>query len=919
MPAALQGLGITPVVTGDITLTQDPSLNPFGEHLDSKKILLGVPLRQEVYVSGANLPIVGSRAVEMAETSHNIEGFIYDRRRWVDDDLANSRNPGSAGNLMKRALDGTLDKHWLSGIGSDRDCEFLGLWNQSRCTWLPRLLHGTYFRHWNDHYLWSEEAVTHPLSQDPAADFAFTGFPGVGGALVLQYQPKADVPLWATVYRRGLNLEPVPYLRFSRVEQLTGVPSTDSEDSIQPRQDPYDTDAADGINDPQVETFWNHEILYNSTTRQLTFTSKPWFTIGEPRFWDLSNNQTYPTGDTTALLNHRYFTEQLGTSDGLNNQVYWTKFFPVSPQTQRAPLSVFARNLALVDQWTLATDNNLANHDSTENVFEVDWDYGLIKMGLIAEAAETSLVADLAAGELLILSVDDATGFPARGRLLIGAEVIQYDTRDDVSFYGLTRTTGVAHTAGVTVLASRSGNVPTSGDWIGATYVAVPRIEYEPDQWKDYVTADRTNVHPVLNPQSNGIVWIGRTPQEVVDLELTIDLPSLGGGVYGPLNSGLSDYALLTATATGYGGEPIPGVSITIDELVSPFVGLLAGSPSAYTSLSNQDGELNVPWFMGGSLSYLGAFSTQWSTAVGKTFLTIDQEIHDPDLSRVLLYAVTKDDPHQGTVGVWVDALGYVDSSPFGSAQSRITLLEIILDGSAPATVSSMLLGTKYPDGVFDGAPIDIWDTSGVKHSATVLYWRSGIAHLDQDLPISGSVDYALIRAANWLAWDETELNGMKKVIYTYSSSSVHPVTGALGAYYPVLAVNSVVGGGQTTFEFPNTLPEPFPSDDTQNLGAYWLSVDATIPFRAHTDTLISNRRIYSNTVKIRVGIPDYLLGVSLGTSSRTPFGWQLPGTPSTPASGIDGATFVTINPISGSYLAMENPFGSITVFLTAP
>ena len=104
MSLALKGFGSTTIVSADVSIDMAATVDPNGNTIDDQTIVLAIPLRQEVYQSGDNLPIVGSRAVEMQETSHNVEGFEHDRRRWVDDDQINSRNPGSAGGLTPRPI-----------------------------------------------------------------------------------------------------------------------------------------------------------------------------------------------------------------------------------------------------------------------------------------------------------------------------------------------------------------------------------------------------------------------------------------------------------------------------------------------------------------------------------------------------------------------------------------------------------------------------------------------------------------------------------------------------------------------------------------------------------------------------------------------------------------------------------------------
>jgi hypothetical protein len=56
-----------------------------------------------------------------------------------------------------------------------------------------------------------------------------------------------------------------------------------------------------------------------------------------------------------------------------------------------------------------------------------------------------------------------------------------------------------------------------------------------------------------------------------------------------------------------------------------------------------------------------------------------------------------------------------------------------------------------------------------------------------------------------------------------------------------------------------------------------------------------------------RVSLPQYLLGEYLSAlGEKVPFGWKLFSETDNVAAGLDGATFITINPHQGPYEVID-------------
>ena len=846
MAIALKGIG------GEAPIANDLSIVYSGGN-DARLIVRILPLQTEVYNTNELLPIVGSKAVELSQTTFDIKGFVYDKRRWVDDKDIRSRNPGYIGDLKSRVSDGTLDIEWQSGIGSGEDCEYRGLEVTDCCNWSPILHHGDYFTYLRDHYLYSGEASSFQV--DGSIDL------NVQSPLVeLDFTPKGDVPLTATIYRRGVNLEADVYLRASRVPQFTGI-VVEGE-----REDTLDDDS--NIIWDSVDTTFP-ELFYDDSNNSIFINRRIEFTVGCLEEATINNGAGFPTSNAVALQTAELRLERLGASDGEPDQIYFTRFFPLDAGQGDNKLDIYIWSEIGLNQWTLATGNDLTNHTSTEEVYEVDYDLGMIRFAKYEEAS-SRLLNELATEDIL-LTLADATEFPEKGRVSIGGEEIQYSGRDENILYNLVRVSPADHAIGAEVVTVQSGATPTTDYVVSAAYVTTPRIEYEPKDFSSLLVADNLTVHPLRNPASNGIVHISRIPLEIEDLILTVDKPNLGGGVYGPVDIG-SDYALLTATATGYGELPLAGLRITIDETESVFAGLLNGAPEDYTGISNQDGEVMATFAPGGNLSLAGEIVDSFDVVDLDTVkLTVNKKLYGLDIEDVTVFVITKDDPSVGAVGIFTDGV-YVASSPYSGAIANITGTTLRINNQS-TTYPAI---DRYPAGFFDGGTLYVRDTSGNDFSATIMAWRDGEFHINTAMSIVGTIAWVRVLAPDWEVWDANLKNGRKRVIYTYSPTAINPVTGVEGAYNPVNPTSIEVTDNQTIFTFDYALIEPDASDVTENVGGYWLAVDHLISFRAYADSPLSGRRIYSNIVKLRVSLPDYLSGVYLAGSSQSTYWFHI-------------------------------------------
>jgi hypothetical protein len=165
-------------------------------------------------------------------------------------------------------------------------------------------------------------------------------------------------------------------------------------------------------------------------------------------------------------------------------------------------------------------------------------------------------------------------------------------------------------------------------------------------------------------------------------------------------------------------------------------------------------------------------------------------------------------------------------------------------------------------------------------------------------------------------------INGRKVVIYkldstteNYDTSAVDPIDGSSGAVVPVKPayiekIDDPTDAyyGQWRFVYvEGAVPDCDPDDNNNNVGGYWLAATRLITFKAHCESPYYNRIIYSNEITVRLSLPDYLLGEYTNSYlEKVPFGWKLPTDTDNVAAGLDGVTFITVNPHSGPYKIVD-------------
>jgi len=412
--------------------------------------------------------------------------------------------------------------------------------------------------------------------------------------------------------------------------------------------------------------------------------------------------------------------------------------------------------------------------------------------------------------------------------------------------------------------ASDNGGVPAIGRTIAVSYRTTLRVEYEEDD-KDYeIQAIDANVNPITQGLNQGFVCITHEEIEPANITLGIDKRRIQGtynpSEYGPIYVG-SDYAVLKSTVTSRSGLPVPNASVGF--VMEPKdVGYIGGSTTD-SAVTNSTGHAYSNFQPPTSADTLGFYSTTVRASTNPYYPNCKDVIIkqsetglEGKENEIYLYHILKDDV----------ILGYDSIDDF--------LLS--------------LYNEKTPSWVNDSADYAVWKQEMI---------------LEYDLK-------------DWTEPVEGEpIDGRKVVIYKQDfdnpypypdDTAINPITGEYGAFVPLrpyLAEKITTAGDPYYGLWRLIYPEDaIPDVGTNNIGGYWATSSRVVKFQAHCWSPHYNRIIYSNEISARISLPSYLLGEYLNSlGEKIPFGWKIIGLDNV-AAGLNGATFITINPHTGPY-----------------
>lgn len=433
---------------------------------------------------------------------------------------------------------------------------------------------------------------------------------------------------------------------------------------------------------------------------------------------------------------------------------------------------------------------------------------------------------------------------------------------------------------GVLTFGDSTGSTlpPPAGYAIYIAYRATPRIEYEEEGYREESVVANADVSPLSQSTNRGFVTLARSQLDIdsIVLETTIDNYPDVAQTYGPIFAG-SGYAPLLATVYSSTGTVVPNVEVTFFFETSPSFGSLGGSGVTAQRLTNFNGIARTFYSSPTDVQGMGFNVTSVDTG---NILTLPVDANLTSEEDIYTYQVLKDDPLTGIAGADTN-LGEIewDDSLLNGRKvvlykwnaAAINPISGNLGAYAPIRPSSITEGyiLGYTDTLYDPDP-DPYGTlikSGTMSSAN-LGWI-------QDLS-----DTWIPNEYRGYVVEVEALNETRRILSNTDTTLV-----LAGEF------SSLPTGTYNIF------------DKTDNLGGYWVVSDRFITLRASAYSPSKGRTIYSNILNIRVEIPEYMKGSYISSSlPEIPFGFRLIDDISEQASALDGATYISINPVAGPY-----------------
>ena len=427
---------------------------------------------------------------------------------------------------------------------------------------------------------------------------------------------------------------------------------------------------------------------------------------------------------------------------------------------------------------------------------------------------------------------------------------------------------------------------PVVNSLIYAVYRPTVEIEYEPEYCNNFLTAPYINMSPVRTSIDKGFIYLSEEELRVARLELSADSLSIDTDVYGPLYLG-SDYCFLIATAYNNNNQPVPGVTVSfyLDSNTDGRInGATALTGTEITAITDGDGRARVVYTTPRSIESVGQYITHINGAEPQYELSLitAHGITSDVLDDLFVYQVFNDDGMQA----WYPETG--GGSEPGSGGRKVVLyretVALELGGGDAVSTNRFAGGATdiHPRTGIAGDVADVWiPLQPAEISGTTLTFKDSLgANVNLPWTVSPTADWTVTTAysiGNIVRQDSTQK--------WYICISNH-TSAALDE--PGVGINS------DTYwtENPNA----------GNLVAYWVSGGKQVPVHAKCFSYLYNDDIDSNDIELRMNVPEHLTGTYVADNDeKTPYGFRLFDDYSV-ASGLDGVTFLSINPRAGKW-----------------
>lgn len=599
-----------------------------------------------------------------------------------------------------------------------------------------------------------------------------------------------------------------------------------------------------------------------------------------------------------------------------NGRLVFTKYFPI----ERGSFSLVGMSSSN-DMKEFEEVESISEYDNSKYIYSIDYDLGIIQIGGVQEP-ELILKEDVSAldTQIVILNTEEMKTYPKTGILKIGTELIFYNEKNYNSFLqcrrGYNGTAPKSYIRGEVFKSIQNGKSLDASNKIYCKYKAVPKIRYEVSDMQERFGNKYgfLNLKPIYNVRDNGIIQISSIDKHVSEIELDIDADLISGNIYGPLFYG-TDFRQFTARALDSLGNPVQDVEITIKFSSGP--GYLGYSLREYTGVSNSEGEIYTLYGVPYDWNSISKRITEVIRNGQSTEMVAERLPGSVPPEEIQIYQIMKHDPILGTNGNKMSPwLSYAGDPNWGNAHPNygkawVKVLagkEDFVSNYEGGQISVFLEGPNQEILRFDKKiiqSIEMKDELNINGSANPNRGNTiGVSFvLEHNIPAQYStwtLKEVIVFEREAVRFSAVNMNGCRRVVYEWKSDAVHPITGASGAYFP-LRPDRIVGDRLFFDEKVLPIPDLYGADS--NVGGYLAVCSDIAEFYAECVDPTSGNIIKSNRIKVRIDIPPYLNGVSSDNGLSIPYGFKIAEEGFVDASGIGGATFLTINPFDSNTL----------------
>lgn len=301
---------------------------------------------QEVTREVSFKPIVG-----FEKTNDLPDGWQFDIKRWA---TVFDRKLPTLPRLSNPSYQGlNVEEYFKSGVSntSINDFNLLSIDQEElnyKTSWLPKLRSGSYFRFNEEFEFFSDDSVVQYVDDSDNESNR--------NVLLLSSQPNIDSDISATIYKRDkITKFPRKYMNIHWVGEFSGIYSGGEEQET--------LDSLGTVNWSNIDTTKKEFILDSSYAGKY--------------YLRFNDDYTFQVGRVISSYDEIGVCEKIGTATGEDNQVFYTKYFPIVSDD----IHLYVANESTYIEWTQVDSFFELTNSISSKEFYVDKDFGAIYFG----------------------------------------------------------------------------------------------------------------------------------------------------------------------------------------------------------------------------------------------------------------------------------------------------------------------------------------------------------------------------------------------------------------------------------------------------------------------------------------------------------------------------------------------------------